>query len=323
MNPKQRKSSQYHQTNQLEVTKLSHGHHSMPSKGNVIGLTSVHHPTQAVAPEVEKMAGGSSQNGAPTDSQQQHSAVTAHPSPGVGGLSVQTQSPAHHLQLPQPGSQVVFPKDVEYLVAGMKETLKLGSPGGGAASPGYFGGGHKMGLKMGGGRSGNHPYGGRRTSNRATPYHVPPSSRVGGCELIGGGGEAGKGPSQLKRWNHRRRYPSTCMSGGTTSGGGATGGSSAKGKEKADNPFEMLQELISDGSLIKEAVRRLQVGLGPKLVGLEREREREERRDFYDSDDECRTPPAYKYYEDDLEDSNDSLCSGVGRLVGGAPNVGL
>ena len=322
MNPKQRKSSQYHQTNQLEVTKLSHGHHSMPSKGNVIGLTSVHHPAQAVAPEVEKMAGGSSQTGAPTDSQQ-HSAVTAHPSPGVGGLSVQTQSPAHHLQLPQPGSQVVFPKDVEYLVAGMKETLKLGSPGGGAASPGYFGGGHKMGLKMGGGRSGNHPYGGRRTSNRATPYHVPPSSRVGGCELIGGGGEAGKGPSQLKRWNHRRRYPSTCMSGGTTSSGGATGGSSAKGKEKADNPFEMLQELISDGSLIKEAVRRLQVGLGPKLVGLEREREREERRDFYDSDDECRTPPAYKYYEDDLEDSNDSLCSGVGRLVGGAPNVGL
>lgn len=279
----------------------------MPSKGNVIGFPTA----QAVAPAVEIMA---SATGAQIDSQ--HS---AHQSSGV--LQIQTQSPAHHHQIPipQPGSQVVFPKDVEFLVAGMKETLKLGSPSGGSGSSGFSSGGHhKMGLKMGGGRS--HPYGGRRSSNRATPYHVPPASRVGGCEMMGG--DASKGPSQLKRWNHRRRYPSTCMSGGTTSGGSGSTSSSSK-KDKSDNPFEMLQELISDGSLIKEAVRRLQMGLGPKLMGLEMERKIEQSRDFYDSDDECRTPPAYKYYEDDLEDSNDSLCSGVDSLVGGAPKVGI
>jgi len=40
----------------------------------------------------------------------------------------------------------------------------------------------------------------------------------------------------------------------------------------------MLQELLRDGSLIKEAVRRLQRGLSPK------------QRYFYDSDEETRSP---------------------------------
>jgi len=45
-----------------------------------------------------------------------------------------------------------------------------------------------------------------------------------------------------------------------------------------DDPYEMLQELLRDGGLIKEAVRRLEDGLTPK------------KRYLYDSDEECRTP---------------------------------
>lgn len=51
-------------------------------------------------------------------------------------------------------------------------------------------------------------------------------------------------------------------------------------KEATDNPYEMLQELLKDGSLIKEAVRRLQKGLSPK------------QRYFYESeDDSARSSP--------------------------------
>lgn len=45
-----------------------------------------------------------------------------------------------------------------------------------------------------------------------------------------------------------------------------------------DNPYELLQDLIRDGSLIKEAVRRLQKGFWPK------------QRYIYDSDEEPRSP---------------------------------
>jgi len=48
----------------------------------------------------------------------------------------------------------------------------------------------------------------------------------------------------------------------------------------------MITELIinqsfscSEGNLLKEAVRRLQLGLSPKI-----------QRNFYDSDEDCRTP---------------------------------
>jgi len=47
-----------------------------------------------------------------------------------------------------------------------------------------------------------------------------------------------------------------------------------------DDTLELLHELISEGNLLKEAVRRLQLGLSPKI-----------QRNFYDSDDDCRTPP--------------------------------
>lgn len=47
----------------------------------------------------------------------------------------------------------------------------------------------------------------------------------------------------------------------------------------SDDPYELLQDLIRDGSLIKEAVRRLQKGLSPK------------QRYFYDSDEESSRSP--------------------------------
>ncbi|KAK6624513.1 hypothetical protein RUM43_004135 [Polyplax serrata] len=52
----------------------------------------------------------------------------------------------------------------------------------------------------------------------------------------------------------------------------------SKSNVTADDPYEMLQELLRDGSLIKEAVRRLEMRLSPK------------HRYFYDSDEESRTP---------------------------------
>lgn len=53
----------------------------------------------------------------------------------------------------------------------------------------------------------------------------------------------------------------------------------AKSKpQTTDDPYEMLQELLRDGGLIKEAVRRLEIGISPK------------QRYLYDSDEECRTP---------------------------------
>ena len=79
--------------------------------------------------------------------------------------------------------------------------------------------------------------------------------------------------SQLRKWNHqRRRYPSTCIP-----------GAGDKSVTDLDDPFAMLQELITDGSLIKEAVRRLQLGLTPKLAIMS-----SSKNNFYDSEtDDC------------------------------------
>merc|ERR1711988_1694126 len=76
-------------------------------------------------------------------------------------------------------------------------------------------------------------------------------------------------------WAARKRYPSM----------------SANGKTKAvelDDTLELLHELISEGNLLKEAVRRLQFGLSPKI----------KQRNFYDSDEDCRTPPPVASYPD-------------------------
>ena len=95
--------------------------------------------------------------------------------------------------------------------------------------------------------------------------------------------------SQLRKWNHqRRRYPSTCIPGG---------GAADKTTADLDDPFAMLQELITDGSLIKEAVRRLQLGLTPKLAIMSSPSSRGTGKgnNFYDSEDE----------DADLEDLED------------------
>lgn len=128
-------------------------------------------------------------------------------------------------------------------------------------------------------------------AHRSSPYAVPPSSRA--CDTNLGSSPTSRGPSQLRKWNHqRRRYPSTCMN--TNQGSvGVTGAVNVgeRGKKNddpghvdpEDDPFEMLQELITGGDLIKEAVRRLQKGLytSPTV------------KTFYDSEDDegGRTPP--------------------------------
>ena len=170
--------------------------------------------------------------------------------------------------------------NVDNLVIEIKENLKLGSPSSGSAGGGKV----KTGKKKGSRGS----FGG--SSVRSIPYQVPPSSRVP-CDNVDQ-----KCQSQLRKWNHqRRRYPSTCMA---STKGEDIEAAAAAASETADDPFKMLQELITDGSLIKEAVRRLQLGLTPKysLVAAARDEEEEQDdRSFYDSDEEdCHTPPAFK-----------------------------
>ena len=52
--------------------------------------------------------------------------------------------------------------------------------------------------------------------------------------------------------------------------------------------FYSLFVFSSEGNLLKEAVRRLQFGLSPKI----------KQRNFYDSDEDCRTPPPAASYPD-------------------------
>merc|ERR1712083_736470 len=118
-------------------------------------------------------------------------------------------------------------KDVDNLVQEIKENLKLSQ-----YDPGVYS---------------NSSQGSRGSRN--SPYVVPDRLKAANkCECEGQPGEGGRKGS----WAARKRYPSM----------------SANGKqklEKLDDPLEMLHELISEGNLLKEAVRRLQVGLTPKI----------------------------------------------------------
>jgi len=104
-------------------------------------------------------------------------------------------------------------------------------------------------------------------ASRASPYGLVPSKNAK-CECIE---TATNGVAGVKRssWAARKRYPSM-----------SANGKSKQQQVELEDPLEMLHELISEGNLLKEAVRRLQLGLSPKI-----------QRNFYDSDDECRTPP--------------------------------
>jgi len=104
----------------------------------------------------------------------------------------------------------------------------------------------------------------RAFSSRPSPYGLATKNTKCDC-IEGGGGPAVKRSS----WAARKRYPS--MSANT------------KPKLELEDPLEMLHELISEGNLLKEAVRRLQLGLSPKI-----------QRNYYDSDEDTpRTPPPH------------------------------
>jgi len=143
-------------------------------------------------------------------------------------------------------------KDVDHLVQNIKDNLKLNY--------------EAVSFEKGGGIQGSNARKSKSylsaRSSRASPYTVPVKGGKCDCE---DGVRAGS-------WAARKRYPSM----------------SANGKQKLDleDPLEMLHELISEGNLLKEAVRRLQLGLTPKI-----------QRNFYDSDEDCRTPPANQFSE--------------------------
>jgi len=220
-----------------------------------------------------------------------------------GGTSTQPESQpaiAATLQpsVSAPSLSVEVPKDVDHLVQEIKENLKLGLHHHNHFAPSLQQSASNAGPLKGSARSSllasPRPRSGK--AHRATPYAVPPTSRCANAENGAGCGSGGEeGPSQLRRWNHRRRYPSTCMA--------QTGGKSAKVAVDPDDPFEMLQELISDGSLIKEAVRRLQLGLTPKLSALGDGGKQGQKTFYVDSDDDdeyCRTPPAVAEAAEDV-----------------------
>jgi len=116
-------------------------------------------------------------------------------------------------------------------------------------------------------------YIGSRTS-RASPYGIVPS-KTSKCDCIEQDklGMAGKLAVRTS-WAARKRYPS--MSANSSKQKQSGGPPPAA---ELEDPLEMLHDLISEGNLLKEAVRRLQLGLSPKI-----------QRNFYDSDEDCRTP---------------------------------
>jgi len=175
---------------------------------------------------------------------------------------------------------ILIRKDVDNLVQNIKENLKLTQyenvvscpgpyPGPTVSLPDFSDYPSAVSDSRGGSDSLKaRSYMGSRAS-RASPYGLVVQPKNAKCECIEGGANTSGGPAQVKRasWAARKRYPSM----------------SANGKPKQvelEDPLEMLHELISEGNLLKEAVRRLQLGLSPKI-----------QRNFYDSDEECRTPP--------------------------------
>jgi len=115
-------------------------------------------------------------------------------------------------------------------------------------------------------------YVGSRAS-RPSPYGVVPTKNSK-CECIEQD-KLGMAAAGRTSWAARKRYPSMSANSGKQK---QSGGAPAANLE-LDDPLELLQELISEGNLLKEAVRRLQMGLTPKI-----------QRNFYDSDEDCRTP---------------------------------
>eukprot|EP00093_Oithona_nana_P006404 06404.XXX_66150_66770_1 [CDS] Oithona nana genome sequencing. len=179
-------------------------------------------------------------------------------------------------------SSEINPENMDHLVQEIRENLKLGVAAAAAASAEFAelsaqahrektGSGPGAGYKL---KSSFHH---RRGVHRSSPYAVPPSSRACDTTLSSspkGASGVSSTVSQLRKWNHqRRRYPSTCMN------------TEKASEQDPEDPFQMLQELITDGSLIKEAVKRLQKGLYVAHSSSNKT--------FYDSEDDetSRTPP--------------------------------
>lgn len=99
-------------------------------------------------------------------------------------------------------------------------------------------------------------------SSRPSPYHIP--CRSWSEPVCGNGVDKqnlnNKSTSSHVLHHHHRK------------------GKSTTDDETIDDPYELLQALIKNNSLVKEAVRRLQLNLSPK------------QRYFYESDEESRSP---------------------------------
>ncbi|XP_031829200.2 uncharacterized protein LOC116425503 [Nomia melanderi] len=117
--------------------------------------------------------------------------------------------------------------------------------------------------------------------NRASPYQVPSRSWADptSCEVCG---SRSSGPHDHRHHiGHHLKRPSN----------------------REDDPYELLQELLREGGLIKEAVKRLQANLG-ELENSEEEEEDDDEHStvyrrkpyFYDSEDE-QLPPVYQPLE--------------------------
>ncbi|KAJ1524140.1 hypothetical protein ONE63_010670 [Megalurothrips usitatus] len=132
-----------------------------------------------------------------------------------------------------------FARDMEELVSEIKENLRLSSVSGGLKSRPAFSVLHK--------------------SSRPSPYRIPSRSRSWGDPNCDACSSSKAGGSAALCCGH------SCKK-------------SSKVAAETDDPYEMLQELLRDGGLIKEAVRRLSMGLSPK------------QRYFYDSDEDTRSP---------------------------------
>ena len=266
---------------------------SMPAKGNIFQDVEI---KSSLTP-----SGVCLLSAVPTHQQQQqqqsnnNNALTTSP-PGPSAPSVGAPVAIQQLQMQQQQQQQQLQtrRDVDILEQEIKENLKLGP----------------MGFKAAAARRQKHH------AHRSSPYAVPPSSRVGGvpgtmltCDNNSSSSSnnssrtSAERQSQLRKWNHqRRRYPSTCKSGADNSDSCTL-----------DDPFQMLQELLTDGTLIKEAVRRLEyaaaaaaAAAAPRSAAAATSAifgssggggggNNNKNRSFYDSDDECssRTPPAY------------------------------
>lgn len=97
-----------------------------------------------------------------------------------------------------------------------------------------------------------------RKSSRASPYHIP--GKYSCCDT------SSCDTNCMKKNNRRRLHQQDNQT--TTT----------------EDPYELLQKLLRDGSLVNEAVRRVKLGLTPK------------QRYFYESDED--NSPVLRIYQD-------------------------